>query len=541
MDKWAPTSTSNTWKWSHDWCYSWCSTRLCSRTISIQRVYQRFDCGNQHAMTRSMESTSTITIIKILLYADDIVLLHPDHKSLQIALDTCSRWSQKWGMTFAPHKSKLMRLGYVEAKNSMPKLANQPLEYVNQFKYLGVIFNDNHRKKYLDKSETVATIDQDLKQKAFLFSKKAACPVDVIALLLHSCFMPKLLYGSEVFPIQSKVLETYQGKLAKTALCTYDTHPIQKLWISLVGKVSNNNKMKGVWNFYFVWSVLVDHEIWNIALSAFNDQNPVKWVKTIHMLLNEIEKNDNTQLAQNHVQSFAMWIWKVQPLFQKQISTSIIDCGSPNSPKTWTLEPMSTASGGIRSKWIIPTTWNKICVIYYGNLFRRCTNRSGIWECKKKKNSFFWSLMFTLNDIKLQILFLFLFWFWFLFFVLFFVFGGAMAHQLNTFLFLWWAAGFKPWAWNIPDKGTQFGANIEKTNFLEILHPLKISQSNRFSSHILSFLEENGNNRKKKQEQRGSKWELWCLPPIIGAAPLRSWEGTPKCDSMRRDSRRTIV
>ena len=66
-------------------------------------------------------------------------------------------------------------------------------------------------------------IDEDLKQKAFLFPKKAACPVDVIALFLHSCFMPKLLYGSEVFPIQPKILETYHPKLAKTALCTYDT------------------------------------------------------------------------------------------------------------------------------------------------------------------------------------------------------------------------------------------------------------------------------------------------------------------------------
>ena len=167
--------------------------------------------------------------IKILLYAEDIVLLHPDHKYLQNALDTCSRWSQKWGMTFAPHKSKLMRLGYGSQKIDA-KLANQPLEYVNQFKYLGVIFKDHHRNKYLDKYETVATIDQDLKQKAFLFSKKAACTVDVIALLLHSCFMPKLLYGSEVLPIQPNILETYQGKTRKKQHCALTTHDqIQKL------------------------------------------------------------------------------------------------------------------------------------------------------------------------------------------------------------------------------------------------------------------------------------------------------------------------
>ena len=113
--------------------------------------------------------------IKMLLYADDIVLLNPDHKSLQNALDTCSRWSQKWGMTFAPHKSKLMRLGYGSQKFDA-KLANQPLEYVNRFKYLGVVFKDHHRNTYLDKSETVAMIDQDLKQKGFSIFKESCMP-----------------------------------------------------------------------------------------------------------------------------------------------------------------------------------------------------------------------------------------------------------------------------------------------------------------------------------------------------------------------------
>ena len=56
--------------------------------------------------------------------------------------------------------------------------------------------------------------------------------------------------------------------------------------------------------------------------------------------------------------------------------------------------------------------------------------------------------------------------------------------------------------------------------------------------------EKNRRKKKKKKKKRkktgnrgDQKWELWCLPPIMGAAPPRSWEGTPKCDSMRRGSR----
>ena len=148
----------------------------------------------------------------------------------------------------------------------------QALEYVNQFKYLGVIFKDHHRNKYLDKSETVATIDQDLKQKAFLFSKKAACPVDVIALLLHSCFMPKLLYGSEVFPIQPKILETYHAKLAKTALCTYDMQSNTKALNFIGWKSAKQQQNERTLNFFFRLIISDYHEICDIALSAFNDQ-----------------------------------------------------------------------------------------------------------------------------------------------------------------------------------------------------------------------------------------------------------------------------
>ena len=119
----------------------------------------------------------------------------------------------------------------------------------------------------------------DLKQKSFLFSKKTACPVDVIALLLHLCFMPKLLYGSEVFPIQPKILATYQDKLAKTALCTYDAQSNTKALNFIGWKSAKQQQNERTLKFFFHIFTSDYHEICNIALSAFNDQNPLKWVK----------------------------------------------------------------------------------------------------------------------------------------------------------------------------------------------------------------------------------------------------------------------
>ena len=113
---------------------------------------------------------------------------------------------------------------------------------------------------------------------------------------------------------------------------------------------------------------------------------------------------------------------------------------------------------------------------------------------KKPKWLCFWLLMFLLNNNKLQILFLFCFVFCFCFwfssqtFVV-----SLLSHRVQTL------------GMEHSRQGNSFGANIKKTNFLEILHPLKISQSNRFSSHILSFSEENGNNRRKKKKKKKKK------------------------------------
>ena len=102
--------------------------------------------------------------IKSLFYADDIALVAPDLHSLQRALDICHRWACKWGMEFAPSKSKLMRLGAGSTPFSC-KLGDVVLEYVKEFDYLGVTFRDNHRRTYLHK-------EKQKKRECTCFSRK---------------------------------------------------------------------------------------------------------------------------------------------------------------------------------------------------------------------------------------------------------------------------------------------------------------------------------------------------------------------------------
>ena len=100
-------------------------------------------------------------------------------------------------MEFAPSKSKLMRLGKGCQKFEC-SLGGNNLEYVKTFRYLGVVFEDNHRKAYIDVTKATKAIDQGLQRTSLLFSTRAQCPASISSLLLEACFMPKLLYAAEV-------------------------------------------------------------------------------------------------------------------------------------------------------------------------------------------------------------------------------------------------------------------------------------------------------------------------------------------------------
>ena len=81
----------------------------------------------------------------ILLYADDIVLISPDEKSLQKMLDYIRKWCNKWRMGINTEKTQVV---HFRRKNT-PQTAfcftfgDSLLEIVPFYKYLGVIFDEN--------------------------------------------------------------------------------------------------------------------------------------------------------------------------------------------------------------------------------------------------------------------------------------------------------------------------------------------------------------------------------------------------------------
>ena len=76
-----------------------------------------------------------------ILYADDLCLLAPSRSAMQKLLDTCSDYAQFWCIRYNEQKTKLMYFGknYSSFTCHPLSLNDKPLEFVSEWKYLGVI------------------------------------------------------------------------------------------------------------------------------------------------------------------------------------------------------------------------------------------------------------------------------------------------------------------------------------------------------------------------------------------------------------------
>ena len=79
--------------------------------------------------------------VACVLYADDVCLLAPTRKALQLLLDTCNSYANDWCIKYNEKKTKVMFFGRgFSTFNGQSLLLNdKPLDYVNQWKYLGII------------------------------------------------------------------------------------------------------------------------------------------------------------------------------------------------------------------------------------------------------------------------------------------------------------------------------------------------------------------------------------------------------------------
>ena len=76
------------------------------------------------------------------MYADDIILLSPVDLHLQLLLDICNDYSQRWMIKFNALKSCIVEFGPQTFKISSFSIDNNKIPHTNSLKYLGVTIDN---------------------------------------------------------------------------------------------------------------------------------------------------------------------------------------------------------------------------------------------------------------------------------------------------------------------------------------------------------------------------------------------------------------
>ena len=164
-------------------------------------------------------SSQILEVIRLLLFADDIVLLAESVEQLQVALDLAAIWVEKRGLRYGYGKCKVMRLARKPKDRrtilELPPLTLQghTLDWVSEFKYLGHMITA--APEYKKRRPSALPVDKDKVRGlcyalSRVFSAPARCiriaPMAVRLGVLH-VIHAKYLYPTAILDIDYDILD----------------------------------------------------------------------------------------------------------------------------------------------------------------------------------------------------------------------------------------------------------------------------------------------------------------------------------------------
>ena len=135
-----------------------------------------------------------------LLYADDLVLLSTTEEGLQRNIDRVHEYCTNWGLAINTDKSKVMtfsKTGRMLKNRYKFVIGTDDIEYVNQYKYLGVIFTSNAKFSVAEKTFSMKASRALFSIKQSIFDKniKPSSTLHIFDALVK----PIALYNSEIW------------------------------------------------------------------------------------------------------------------------------------------------------------------------------------------------------------------------------------------------------------------------------------------------------------------------------------------------------
>ena len=244
----------------------------------------------------------------ILMYADDTVIFANTNSDLQYNLDVYNEYCKLWKLNVNVSKTKIMYFG--KKRNYNFYIANEEIEIVDRFKYLGVVFSRNGR--FSDTiNENIEKGRKGLFRLRRTFTEKNL-PVDCQIELFEKVIEPILLYGCELWGTENtENIEKFRLRSYKQILKVRNSTPSYIIYGEL-GKLPLKSSIKT--RMIKFWSRLIMGKVDKISYQLFNimihDNCSYKWVNSIKNILDEtgnsniwlnqyIEKQTEKYITQN--------------------------------------------------------------------------------------------------------------------------------------------------------------------------------------------------------------------------------------------------
>jgi hypothetical protein len=170
------------------------------------------------------------SLVNIIVYADDILLVADCRTSLQSMLDIITQYGNDYEVKFNPSKTVYTIFNNSTYKTTWEKdvdslvilnLSAEPIMFETKFKYLGVLIDSNNNvTSHLEGRFESFENRLRLLNKCGIYNMD--CSVNYRSYLLNSYAKPILLYGLELFQLNATQVKNLENKLNNRLKVMYD-------------------------------------------------------------------------------------------------------------------------------------------------------------------------------------------------------------------------------------------------------------------------------------------------------------------------------
>ena len=150
----------------------------------------------------------------VLLYADDTVIFSNNECEFRNCLKAFHEYCLMWKLNVNYGKTKVIIFNKRYTNNPYFKLGEQEIELVDQYKYLGTLFNKSgsfiHAKKYASEQARKAMY------LLFMRANNLDLPIDLQLKLFDNTVLPILTYSSEIYGYSNiEIIERVQTEFLR--------------------------------------------------------------------------------------------------------------------------------------------------------------------------------------------------------------------------------------------------------------------------------------------------------------------------------------